>query len=417
MIGSSPLRLDGAAKVTGRAVFPSDIYFPDMVYGATLRSKYARAKILSVDCRKVLEIPGIIKIFAAKDIPGHNSHGVLCPDAPVYAEASVNSVNDAILTVIAKTQAAAQEALEVVRIEYEELPGVYDPREAMQATAPKLRPEGNIAYHGKIRHGDVAEGFRKAHVIIEENFSTSMVDTAFLQPEACVAAIDDRGHIVLYVATQYPHWDRTEIAKVLNLPQNRVRVITTAVGGAFGGREDMTLQGHACLAAMVLKRPVKIIYDRRASFQAHSKRHPIYMKYKVGAAADGALMALEAEIIGDAGAYLSWSPNILRKAAVHATGPYIIPHVKVDSYAVHTNNPFTGAMRGFGAAQPPMATEAVMDMLAEKLGLHPFTIRYRNAFEYGSETVTGQILDMSVGLKQTMEQAAQAAGWNVAELK
>ena len=245
-----------------------------MVYGATLRSKYARAKILSVDCRKVLEIPGIIKIFAAKDIPGHNSHGVLCPDAPVYAEASVNSVNDAILTVIAKTQAAAQEALEVVRIEYEELPGVYDPREAMQATAPKLRPEGNIAYHGKIRHGDVAEGFRKAHVIIEENFSTSMVDTAFLQPEACVAAIDDRGHIVLYVATQYPHWDRTEIAKVLNLPQNRVRVITTAVGGAFGGREDMTLQGHACLAAMVLKRPVKIIYDRRASFQAHSKRHP-----------------------------------------------------------------------------------------------------------------------------------------------
>ncbi|GAV26506.1 aldehyde oxidase [Carboxydothermus islandicus] len=417
IVGQSPWRVDGIAKVTGKAVFPQDIYLPGMVYGKTVRSKYPHAKITKLDTSKAEALPGVLKVFTARDVPGHNGHGVLHPDIPVFADGKVTSINDAICLVVAETQDIAEEAALLIDVEYEELPAVFDPREAMKETAPKLRENGNIAYHLKIRKGDVEKGFALADVIVEQSFKTSMVDQAFLQPEAGVATVDERGHIVIYVATQYPHWDRTEIARALGVSQNMVRVVTTAVGGAFGGREDMTVQIHACLAAMVLKRPVKIVYDRSESFKAHSKRHPMYMDYRVGATRDGKLVALEATIIGDAGAYLSWSPNILRKAAVHATGPYYIPNVKVDSYAVHTNNPFTGAMRGFGAAQPPMAYEAIMDMLAEKLNLHPFTIRWRNAFERGSETATGQILDMSVGLKETMLEAARRFGWNVEELK
>ena len=340
-----------------------------------------------------------------------NGHGVIFPDAPILVEDRVRSINDAIALVAAESEEIAEEALSLIKVDYEELPAVYDPREAMKEDSPLVWDKGNILYHLPIRKGDVEKGFREADVIVENKYSTQMVDHAFLQPEAALSYIDETGNLVLRVATQYVHWDRTEIARALNININQVRVVCATVGGAFGGREDMTLQLHCSLLTWLTKRPVKMVYSREESFKAHSKRHPIYMKYKTGCTKEGKLIALEAEFIGDAGAYSSWSPNILRKSAVHATGPYYVPNVKVDAYAVHTNNPFTGAMRGFGAAQPPIAYEAQMDLLAKELGLHPFTIRWRNAFEEGSETATGQILETSVGLKETLLATAKH-GWD-----
>jgi len=416
VVGTSPGRLEGLGKVTGKAKFPADYYEPGMLYGKTLRTKIASGRIVNIDTSKAKALPGVRRVVTAKDVPGHNGHGVIFPDAPVLVESRIRSVNDAIALVAADTEEIAAEAIELIKVEYEELPGVFDPREAMQENAPKVWEKGNILYHLPIRKGDVEKGFAEADIIVENTYSTQMVDHAFLQPEAAICTINERGHLELRVATQYVHWDRVEIARALGLNINQVRVVCTAVGGAFGGREDMTVQIHCALLTWLTKKTVKMVYDRHESFHAHSKRHPIYMEYKTGATKDGRLTAVEARIIGDSGAYASWAPNILRKAAVHATGPYQVPNVKIDSYAVFTNNPFTGAMRGFGAAQPPIAYEAQMDLLAEKLGLHPFTIRWRNAFEEGSVTATGQVLETSVGLKESLLAAAKAFGWDVEQL-
>jgi CO/xanthine dehydrogenase Mo-binding subunit len=415
-VGKSIPRLEGLSKVTGTAKFPADYYEQGMLYGKTLRTKISSGRVINIDTSKAEKLPGVRKIATYKDVPGHNGHGVIFPDAPVLVESRIRSVNDAIALVAADTEAIAQEALDLIQVEYEELPGVYDPRIAMEDDAPKVWDNGNILYHLPIRKGDAERGLEEADIVIENSYSTQMVDHAFLQPEAAICSLDERGNVVLKVATQYVHWDRVEVARALGVSINKVRVICTTVGGAFGGREDMTLQIHCALLSLLTKKTVKMIYDRHESFHAHSKRHPIYMEYRTGAKKDGKLTAVEARIVGDGGAYASWGPSILRKAAVHATGPYFVPNVKVDAYAVFTNNPFTGAMRGFGAAQPPIGYEAQMDLLAEKLNLHPFTIRWRNALEQGSITATGQRLDHSVGLKECLLATAKACSWDVEKL-
>src|SRR5699024_4833907 len=234
-----------------------------------------------------------------------------------------------------------------------------------------------------------------------------MVDHAFLQPESGISFIDEEDRITLMLATQYPHYDREEIALALEIPEEKVRIINTNIGGAFGGREDISFQIHLALATKVLQRPIKIIFSREESFEAHAKRHPLVMKCKTGADKDGKLLVLEAEIVGDSGAYASWATNVLRKAGVHITGPYEIPNVKVDSYAVYTNNPFAGAMRGFGATQPPIAHEQQMDILAERLNMDPISIRMKNIFKEGSTTATGQVLVESTPLDKCIEKVVE----------
>ncbi|MDN5362318.1 MAG: nicotinate dehydrogenase large molybdopterin subunit [Moorella sp. (in: firmicutes)] len=417
IIGASPARGDARAKVTGQAVYPADITFPGMIYGHTVRSPHAHARIVHLDTAAALQVPGVICVLTARDIPGHNGQGVLFQDMPVLAGEEVRSVNDVVALVGATTPAAAREGAARVKVDYEELPALLDPVAAMQPGAPRVHPDReNIIYHLPIRKGDIQAGFATADVIVENTYRTQLLDHAFLQPEAAVARLDERDHLVIYVATQYVHWDRTEVARVLGWNQDRIRIVAPMVGGAFGGREDMTLQTLVALLAVHTRRPAKMVLNREESFQAHSKRHPMIMRYKTGATRAGKLTALEAEIIGDSGAYSSWAPNVLRKAAIHATGPYVVPHVKIDAYAVYTNNPFTGAMRGFGATQPPLAYESQMDELAARLGLHPFTIRWLNAFRQGDVTATGQVLESSVGLTETMLQAARAAGWSPADL-
>lgn len=401
IVGKDIIRIDAHSKVTGQALYPEDIYMDKMVYGMTLRSKLPHAYI-KVNTSKGERVDGVIKIFTHKDVP-NNKYGVVFKDQEVFCSEKVRRIGDPIAFVVGDTREACEEALSKIEIEYEELEGVFDPVRAMEEDSPKVHGDSNIMYHFKIRRGDLEEGFRNSYVIAENTYSTHMVEHAFLQPESGLSYIDEEGRLTVVVATQYPHYDREEVAFTLGLPEEKVRLINVNIGGAFGGREDISLQIHLALAAYELNRPVKTVYSREESFIAHCKRHPIIMRCKTGADREGKLMAMDAELIGDTGAYASWATNVMRKAGVHITGPYYIPNVKVDSYGVYTNNPYAGAMRGFGATQVPIAHEQQMDILAEKLGLDPIEIRMRNIFTKGSITATGQVLTNSVPLGLCIE--------------
>ena len=406
VIGKNIIRVDGLSKVTGRAIYPEDITMDDMLYGKTLRSIKPHAYI-KVDTSKAEKVDGVIKIFTVKDVP-FNSHGVLYKDHEVFCSKKVRRIGDPIAFVVAKNKRIAETAVRKIEVEYEEIEGVFDPIEAMKEDAPKVHDGGNVVHHCKIRKGNVEEAFKNCAVIIEEEYKTSMVDHAFLQPEAGIAYVDEDGKIVVCAATQYPHFDQEEIAEALCLQKEDVKVINPAVGGAFGGREDITLQIHIALAAKLLRKPIKAVYSREESFVAHCKRHPMIMNYKTGADKEGRLLAMQAKIIADTGAYASWANNVVRKAVTHATGPYEIPNVKIDGYGIYTNNPFAGAMRGFGAAQVPIAHELQMDRLAEKLNIDPITIRIKNGFRVGSTTSTGQVLNESVPLINCIEAVAKS---------
>lgn len=405
IVGKNILRVDALSKVTGKALYPEDIFMDNMVYGKTLRSKVPHAYI-KISTERAERIDGVIKIFTHKDVP-NNEHGVIFKDHEVFCSERVRRIGDPIAFVVAEDRKICDLALKEIHVEYEEIEGVFNPIKAMEEDSPKVHGDTNIVYHYKLRKGDIEEGFKNSYAIAENTYKTHMVDHAFLQPEAGVSFIDEDSRITVMVATQYPHYDREEIASALKIPEEKVRVINTNVGGAFGGREDISLQIHLALATKVLNRPIKTLYSREESFIGHAKRHAMIMKYKTGADRDGKLLAMEAEIIGDTGAYASWATNVLRKSGVHATGPYFIPNVKVDSFAVYTNNPFAGAMRGFGATQVPIAYEQQMDILAEKLGIDPITIRMKNIFKKGSITATGQVLTESVPLQECMEKVVE----------
>lgn len=402
VVGKNIIRVDSRSKVTGKALYPQDIYLDDMVYGKTLRSEKAHAYI-TVDTAEAEKVDGVLKVLTYKDVPKENIHGVVLKDHEVFASEKVIRIGEPIAFIVGETKEACEEAYTKVKVHYDEIPAVFDPVEAMKDDAPKVHGDSNIIFHYKLRHGDIEEGKRKSKYIVENTYKVPMVEHMFLQPEAGLSYIEEDGTVVVVVATQYPHYDREEIAINLGLPEEKVKVINTAVGGAFGAREDISLQIHLALATLVVKRPVKVIYSREESFLAHSKRHSMVMKYRTGADEEGMLQYMEAEIIGDSGAHCSWAINVLRKAGVHATGPYVIPHVKVDSYAVYTNNPYSGAMRGFGATQVPIAYEQQIDALAEKLNMDPIEFRMKNIFRLGSMTATGQVLTDSVPLDRCLE--------------
>lgn len=405
VVGTRVDREDAWGKVLGQTQFPADVNCPGQLYAVVVRSPHAHARIQRIDCEEAKRIPGVVTVLTAVDVP-HNSHGVLFRDQPVLVAQHIRMVGDPIAVVAAESLEAAREGAARVEVVYELLPPVFDPEEAMQLEAPLLHPElwpTNVLFHLPIRRGNMEDGWRKAEVIIERDYETPSIDHAFLQPEAVLARVDERGHLVVQTATQYAHYDRSEIAHALGLKISQVQVKTLAVGGAFGGREDISLQIIAALLAWKTLRPIKIENTREESFYSHCKRHAMRMHYKTGATREGKLVAMEARIIGDAGAYASWSVNVLRKAGVHATGPYVIPNVQVDSYAVLTNNPYAGAMRGFGAAQPVLAYESQMDLLADALGLSRLDFRMKNMLQLGSTTATGQVLTSSVGLGQCIE--------------
>lgn len=410
-VGKNVVRLDAYAKATGRALYPQDIFMDGMLYGKTLRSSKPHARI-AVDTEAAERTPGVLKVFTYKDVPCENNHGVLLKDHEVFASEKVIRIGEPIAFVVGETEEACREGLGKVQVDYEELPAVFDPVEAMKEGAPIVHGDTNLLYHYKLRRGNLEEGRAASRAVARNTYRSPMVDHAFIQPEAAVGYLEEDGTVVVAVATQYPHYDREEVSRNLGLPEERVKILNTAIGGAFGGREDISPQIHVAMAAMYFNRPVKTIYDREESFLSHSKRHPMIMKYETGADAEGYLTYMEVEIVGDSGAHCSWAFNVLRKAGVHASGPYVIPNVKVDSYAVYTNNPFTGAMRGFGATQVPLAHEQQMDILAEQLGISPLEIRLKNCFRLGSQTATGQLLMESVPLPECVFEVEERFHFN-----
>jgi len=411
-VGFSLPRPDAVEKVTGRAVYAADLYFDGMLYAKVLRSEYPHARLVKIDTSKAKVLPGVAAVLTAEDIPGQKNHGLARPDWPVLAYNKVRYLGDAIAIVAAEREEIAEEALELIEVKYEPLPVISSPEEALEPGAPPIHEGGNILEHIKVRKGDVEQAFPQADILVESEFWTPSGDHCFLEPEAGVATIDG-DMITVYVGSQIPFADRCQIAASLAIPEEKVRVIQTRVGGAFGGKEDISVQIHVALLAQATGRPVKLVWSRQESMVTHPKRHQTSIWMKSGATREGKLLAVEARILGDAGAYASLSPYVMTRAATHLTGPYEVPHVKVDCYAMYTNNPPAGAYRGFGAPQAHFAAESQMDILARKLGLDQLELRRRNALRVGSVTATGQVLRESVGLVKTIDKVAQATeGWS-----
>ena len=399
-------------RVTGRARFTDDYSFSGMLYARTLRAAYPHARVLRIDTAKAKALPGVHAVLTADDIPGENIHGLVHLDWPVLCGVGdkVRYMGDAVAIVAAETQDIADEAIALIDVAYEPLPVVGDPVYARQPDAPLVhegREGGNLLKHIKVRHGDVEKGFAEADVIVEREYHTPTTEHAFLEPECSIgvpAGYDaDHEKLTVYVGSQIPYQDRNQIARALGLPEEEVRVRGTLIGGGFGGKEDITGQIHAALLAQVTGRPVKMLYTRQESLRVHPKRHATIIRIKTGAKWDGTLTAVQAELYGDGGAYASLSDKVMTRATTHATGPYAVPHAKIDCYAMYTNNPPSGAFRGFGVTQSAFAVEQNMDILAEALDMDPVELRRKNAQMVGVTTATGQVLRESVGLLETIE--------------
>jgi len=415
IVGQALPRLDARDKVTGQARYPADFSLPGMLHATVVWSEHPHARVRRIDTSPAEAVPGVVRVLTYRDVPV-NEYGINIPDQPVLvAEGDkVRWLGDRIAIVVGESERAAEEARRLVQVDYEPLPVVSDPREAMQPGAPRVHPErgeSNVLHNIRIRKGDVAQGFAAADVVIEGTYVTPHVEHAYLQPEAGLGYIDDEGRVTVVAAAQWPHDDVHQIAHLLDLPTEQIHEIVPAIGGAFGGREDMYIQHLLALCAFVLRRPVKMVFSRQESIRCTGKRHPFYMRHKWGARRDGRLTAVEIEIVTDAGAYASTSIPVLSNATSFAAGPYVVPHAKIDTYTVYTNNPVTMAMRGFGSTQPPVAYEQQMDRLAEALGMDPVEIRLLNLLEDGAIAVTGNRMPPGVGIKETLRRAALAAGW------
>jgi CO/xanthine dehydrogenase Mo-binding subunit len=351
-------------------------------------------------------------VLTHRDVPGLNRHGLVFPDWPVLCEAGgkVRYLGDALALVAADSPQIAAEALKLIGVQYEPLPVVGSAEQARQPDAAIVHdewPTGNLLEHIKVRHGDVEQGFAEADVVVEREYRTPAYDHMFLEPECSIGvpAGYDAEHekLTVYAGSQIPYADRAQIAAALDLPPEEVRVKGTLIGGGFGGKEDIMGQIHAALLARATGRPVKILYSRDESMLAHPKRHATVIRIKTGAKRDGTLTAVQAKLVGDAGAYASLSTKVLTRATTHATGPYQVPHARIDCFAMYTNNPPAGAFRGFGVTQSAFAVESNMDILAHELGIDPFALRRINALRVGSTTATGQVLRESTGLLDCLD--------------
>ncbi len=425
IIGQSVNRLDAAGKVTGQAQYPGDINLPGQAHMKILFAGRPHAVVRSVDTSKAETLPGVLAVFTARDVPV-NEYGLIMTDQPVLVGPGsskpytdrVRFAGDHIALVVAESEAIAAQARDLIRVEYEDLPVLTDPLQAMQDGAVLLHPDrgSNIFCHYRIRKGDVETAFAQAEAIVEGVYRTPYQEHAYLQPEAGLAYVDEEGRVTVQVAGQWTHEDREQIAHALGLAEEQVRVIYPAIGGAFGGREDMSVQIILALAAWRLhqrgiSRPVKIIWSREESIIGHHKRHPYTIKAKWGATREGKVIAAAVELVADGGGYAYTSTKVLGNATLMCTGPYEIPNVRVDSYAVYTNNIVTGAFRGFGGPQGAFEAEMQMDLLAEKLGIDPVEIRARNVLQEGALLSVGTPLPKGVSMPQVIETCALAAGW------
>jgi len=419
VVGKPLRRVDALAKAVGKTVYAGDFSMPGMLHAKVFRSTVPSARIKRLDVSKARALPGVACVLTAEDLPD----GKLVTDIPgqtgqkvrkgsvtsVLARDRVRFVGDPIALVAAETLEIAERALDLIEIEYEELPGVFDPLEAMKPGAPVVYEPDNIVARWKIRKGDVRAGMAEADLIIENTYRVPFVEHAYLEPEAGVAWVDERGVINIRVSTQVIEHFRS-IARAVGVPQNKIRVIGTMVGGGFGGKEDITVEIFLALLAKHTGRPVKLVYTREESMMSQSKRHPFIITHRTGVKRNGRIVAAEIDLVADSGAYPYLSPYVLLYAVVMATGPYRIPNVRVDGVVVATNNPFTSAFRGFGGPQAAFAYEQQMDAIAEALRMDPMEVRRINYLRTGDTTATGQVIESAAWLEETASRALEGLG-------
>ncbi|MDP6154985.1 MAG: xanthine dehydrogenase family protein molybdopterin-binding subunit [Candidatus Thermoplasmatota archaeon] len=420
VVGKPLRRVDALDKVTGQGIYTGDLKFPDMLHAKVKRSEHAHARILRIETSEAESLPGVIRIFTSKDVPGENNVGVIVPDQPVFAEDTVRHYGDAVAMVVAESEDLVRKAVDLIKVDYDVMPGVFDPEEAMLPNSPLVHPDGKYGNEGNVlskmgyEKGDVEKGFRDADIIVEEEYRPGYQEHAFIETERCIATSDGR-NVTVYGSLQCPFYVRDAVAGALGIPRARIRIIQTAIGGAFGGKEDVPseLCARAALAAYILRRPVRKIRSREDSIVMHTKRHPMIIRHRLGATREGELVAARVEIISDQGAYCSVGKYVQKRAMVHACGAYDIPNSKVDTSFVYTNNILTGAFRGFGGPQVAVASELQMDELARRLGMDPLKLRLKNIVEKGGITAKGQNLDnCGKGLRECIEKAANVSQWD-----
>ena len=407
-IGASPDRPDGRAKVTGEFAYGSDLWMDNMLWGVTLRSPHPHARIRSIAIGDALATAGVYAVLTSQDVPGQNASGLDHLDQPVLAAGIVRYQGEPVALVAADHPEIARLAASKIVVDYDVLDPVTDPVAALEPGAPLVHPNGNLVRHVKVRRAwpGGASQMPPADVVVTGRYQVGMQDQAFLGPEAGLAVPDGTGGVELFVSTQWLHADQKQMCAALALPPDRVRLTLAGVGGAFGGREDLSMHVHACLLALHTGKPVKMSYSREESFFGHVHRHPAVMVYEHGANRDGRLVYVKATIHLDGGAYASSTTAVTANAGTMGAGPYIVPSVHIDAYGVYTNNPPCGAMRGFGCVQAAFGYEAQMDKLAAALGMDPVEFRCVNAMEQGSSTPTGQVIDSPAPVAELLQRVA-----------
>jgi nicotinate dehydrogenase large molybdopterin subunit len=411
-IGKNVRRIDTPSKVSGRLKYAGDMTMPGMLHVQVLRSPHAHARIVSIDTSAAEAMDGVAGVITSADVPGEDGFGVFVNDQPVMAQDRVRYVGEAIAAVAAEDPLTARRALTSIKVVYEPLPAVFDPDEAMRPGAPVLHDYApdNLTKHIPIRVGDVDKGFAESDLVIDETYSTQPIEHAYLEPEAGLAYVDHDGVVTIVSPDQNITHHRHMLARIIAKPISKVRFIMSPVGGGFGGKEDMIYQGMLALLAMKTQRPVRLVFTREESVISTAKRHPSRTVLRMGLMRDGRIRALQMKMICDGGAYGLSTEGVMRKAAILAAGPYVIPNVQVDTLGIYTNNTPSGAFRSFGALQTAFATESHLDICAERLGLDPFQIRRINAMRDGAMTHTKAKLG-SVSLTRALDALEKASGW------
>jgi CO/xanthine dehydrogenase Mo-binding subunit len=409
-LGDSPPRPDALAKVTGAARYPGDLVRPGMLHLQVVFAGRPHARIRAIDPAGALASPGVVAVLTAADVP-RNAYGLIRADQPVLCHDRVRYWGDRVAIVAAETRAEARAGAALVAVDYEDLPAVTEAARALEPDAPRVHADrdSNLLYHARIRKGDAGRALAEAEVVAVGEFETGWQEHAFLQPEAGIAFVDEAGRVVVETAGQWLHEDRRQIAAVLDLPEDQVVLRYAAIGGAFGGREDLSLQHLLALAAWRLRRPVAMVWSREESILAHHKRHPVRIRCRWGARRDGTIVAVEADALADGGAYASTSEEVIKVVALLATGAYEVPNVASDARVVYTNNVPSGAFRGFGAPQAQFAAESMVNRLAQSLALDPVELRRRNLYREGSIEPTQRPVPTGVGVRAVLERCAEEA--------
>ncbi|WP_040206074.1 xanthine dehydrogenase subunit D [Neobacillus jeddahensis] len=402
------IRPDGPDKVTGNLKYLTDLTFPNMLYGKIVRSALPHAEILSISTDEAVKLPGVQAVVTYQDVPGFNGFGIIFPDQPVLCKNRVRYLGDALAAVAADTEEIAEQALQLIKVDYKPLPVVDCPEDALRPNAPRLHPDGNILHHAHYQKGEVDQSFQDCSVIVEETYELPRQMHAYMETEGGVIVPEPNGKLTVYVGTQHGFKDRFQLARILNMPETDIRVVSSPMGGSFGGKDELNIQPYGALLALATNRPVKIHQSRQESVRAGLKRHPMKITMKTGVDKQGNLRAHKVKIIADTGAYATLGPAVLDFAVEHAPGPYMIPHIEIEGFSVFTNNGVAGEFRGFGGNQITFALEGQMDRLAEKLQIDPIEFRQKNLRKANDPGPLGQRIAPTNGALEVLQAIKQS---------